>query len=130
MSGKKVLVVEDEPDTNYILMQMLEVSGFEPVTAFDGAEALALIIMERPNAILLDIMMPGVDGWEVCRRVTEDSETANIGVIFVTAYGGTDLERRAAAVGADIVLRKPVGLGQVIGAVSEVLGKYGALAQQ
>ncbi|MBN1287752.1 MAG: response regulator, partial [Anaerolineae bacterium] len=58
MKGKKVLVVEDEPDTNYILMQMLEVSGFETVTAFDGAEALALIVVDPPDAILLDIMMP------------------------------------------------------------------------
>ncbi len=127
MSNKKVLVVEDEPDTNYILMQMLNVSGFETATAFDGAEALALIVMERPDAILLDIMMPGVDGWEVCRRVKEDPETTNIGVIFVTAYGGADLNKRAKEVGADFVLRKPVGIGQVVGAVSEVLGKYRAI---
>lgn len=127
MKKKKVLVVEDEPDTNYILMQMLEVSGFETVTAFDGAEALALIVVEPPDVILLDIMMPGIDGWEVCRRVKEDVETANIGVIFVTAYDGANLKKRAEEVGADFVLRKPVGIGQVVGAVSEVLGKYGNL---
>ncbi|MBN1285431.1 MAG: response regulator, partial [Anaerolineae bacterium] len=70
------------------------------------------------------IMMPGIDGWEVCRRVKEDAETTNIGVVFVTAYGGSDLDERATEVGADFVLRKPVGIGQVVGAVSEALGKY------
>ena len=127
MKEKKVLVVEDEPDTNYILMQMLQVSGFDTVTAFDGAEALALIVIEQPDVILLDIMMPDIDGWEVCRRVKEDPDTQNIGIVFVTAYGGGDLDSRAQDVGADFVLRKPVGIGQVVGAVSEVLGKYGAL---
>lgn len=127
MAKRKILVVEDEPDTNFILMQMLEVSGFQAKTVFDGRGALAMVAAERPDAILLDIMMPGIDGWEVCQRIKRNPATAEIGVIFVTAYGGSDLDERAAEVGADVVLRKPVGLGQVIGAVSEVLGKYGKI---
>jgi CheY-like chemotaxis protein len=125
--AKKVLVVEDEPDTNFILMQMLEVSGFQTASAFDGAQALKMVNTDRPDAILLDIMMPQMDGWEVCRRIKGEQTTSDIGIIFVTAYGGDDLQTRADEVRADLVLTKPVGIGQVVGAVSEVLGKYGGL---
>ncbi len=125
--ARKILVVEDEPETNFILMQMLQVSGFETKTVYDGRGALAMVAAEKPDAVLLDIMMPGIDGWEVCRRIRANPETAKVGVVFVTAYGGNDLDERAAKVGADVVLRKPVGLGQVIGAISEVLGKYGKM---
>ncbi|MCZ7544529.1 MAG: response regulator [Anaerolineae bacterium] len=127
--AKKILVVEDEPETNFILMQMLQVSGFQTTAVYDGKGALAMVAAEKPDVVLLDIMMPGIDGWEVCRRIKENPDTSNVGIVFVTAYGGEDLDHRAAEVGADVILRKPVGLGQVIGAVSEVLGKHGKLGE-
>ena len=67
--GKKIMVVDDEPDTVDLIKLVLETEGFEVITAFSGKECLDKVTLEEPDAILLDIMMPEMDGWEVFRKI-------------------------------------------------------------
>ena len=85
--SKKILVADDEPDLREALVTMLEVEGFSVLSASDGEEALALIIKERPDLILLDIHMPKKDGIDVLREVRANTETAHTHVIMLTATG-------------------------------------------
>ena len=83
----KVLIVDDEPFNVDILEQELEVLGYQTISAANGEEALAKVKTEAPDLILLDVMMPGMDGFTVCRILKEQTETRLIPVVFMTALG-------------------------------------------
>ena len=83
--SKKILLVDDEPDNLAVIATRLKTSGYEVATAQDYAEAFNSIREKNPDLILLDIMMPGMDGFEVKNRLNKDTSTANIPVIFFTA---------------------------------------------
>lgn len=78
------MVVDDEPDIRYLLRKMLEKEGYEVTEARDGRECLEKLKKERPDLILLDIMMPGMFGWEVSKRIKEDEMTKSIPVAMLT----------------------------------------------
>ncbi len=78
------MIVDDEPDIRYLLRKMLEKEGYEVTEARDGRECLEKLKKERPDLILLDIMMPGMFGWEVSRRIKEDEATKSIPVAMLT----------------------------------------------
>jgi type II secretory ATPase GspE/PulE/Tfp pilus assembly ATPase PilB-like protein/FixJ family two-component response regulator len=124
----KALVVDDEAAIRHIERLMLEEAGLRlaVVTAQDGAEALALAALERPDVVVLDLGMPDMDGIEVCRRLRADSSTAFVPVIMVTAYG--DLERRAAAfeAGVDDYIVKPFERRDLVARIRRMLERtYG-----
>src|ERR1700709_2332975 len=106
----KILVVDDEEHIVMILKDSLEFSGFEVVTAPDGSEALAAVDRENPELIVLDIGMPKLDGWEVCRRLKSDPKTKSIPVIILTAYAQTSDQRKGMELGADRFITKPCDL--------------------
>ena len=103
----RILVVDDTPNNVTLLEDMLTARGYQVATARDGAEALARMAAETPDLVLLDVMMPGPDGFEVCERLRADGATRDIPVIFLTALDGTFDKVRAFSVGAVDYVTKP-----------------------
>lgn len=83
---KKILVVDDEPDVVEMLQTVLETASYEVVTAYDGKEAIEKTRKEKPDAIILDLMMPGVDGFAASKELKGDSETSDIPILVLTAF--------------------------------------------
>jgi len=117
----RVLVVDDEIDTLNLLRMILEISGFEAVTTLNSTEALTLAEVEQPDCILLDIMMPHLDGFTLCKMMRLHPATANLPIVFVTAYSALDLEDRRLEAGADMVLPKPVGMDILLKTINEAI---------
>ena len=103
-----VLIVDDDPFIRKLVSTTLEdVAGFEPAEAPDGNEALVRARAEPPAIVFLDIDMPGIDGYEVCRRLRADPEMAQTTIVMLTAAAGEEAERKAEDAGADLYLTKP-----------------------
>ncbi len=94
---------------------------FEILTASRGAEGVALAKKARPAAILLDVLMPGMDGWEACTMLRCNEATADIPVILLTGADDRDLSQHAMAVGASALLKKPCSVDQILRTLSEVM---------
>jgi DNA-binding response OmpR family regulator len=101
----KVLVVEDDPTVQEVLTTLLGFEGCEVAVAPDGESGLAAAARMRPDVVLLDIMMPGIDGYDVCRTLKAEPDPPK--VVMVTAKTSPEDERKGMAVGADAFLRKP-----------------------
>lgn len=110
---KKILLVDDEPNNLQLLRQILK-SSYQLIFAHNGQSALAAVAAHHPDLILLDVMMPDLDGYEVCRRLKTDPLTHDIPVIFVTAMGDVDDEAAGFDVGAVDYIHKPVSPAIVI----------------
>jgi len=110
----RIMVVDDEIDTLNLLRLILELSGFEAITTLNSAEALTLAEVERPDCVLLDIMMPPPDGFTLCRMMRLHPATSHLPIVFVTAYSALDLEERRVEAGADLVIPKPVGMDTLL----------------
>jgi CheY-like chemotaxis protein len=115
----RVLVVDDEIDTLNLLRTILEISGYQAVTTLNSVEAIMLAEMEHPDCILLDIMMPVLDGFTLCKMMRLHPATMHLPIIFVTAYSALDIEERRLEAGADMVLPKPIGMDVLIEAVEK-----------
>lgn len=105
-----VLIVDDEPDTVRMLSTALGLFGFETVTAGSGLEALKQIEHRLPDAIVLDLMLPDIDGFEVVRRIRAKPEAAEIPVVALSALPEVNAEDRSRVAGATHYFRKPVGI--------------------
>ncbi|MCX6928700.1 MAG: response regulator [Verrucomicrobia bacterium] len=108
-----VLIVDDEPSNRELLRDPLEVHGYEIAEAENGEEALEMVAQRPPDVILLDVMMPRIDGYEVCRRLKKDSRTAPIPILMVTALSERMERLMGIAAGANDFLTKPVDLQEV-----------------
>jgi two-component system alkaline phosphatase synthesis response regulator PhoP len=118
--AKKILVVDDEVYILHILDFSLGAEGYEVLTAADGDEAIRMARTEKPDLIVLDIMMPKVDGFEACRRLKADPETSAIPVILLTAKGREVDRQMGMEVGADDYIVKPFSPTRLI----EKIGSY------
>ncbi len=105
--GKTILVVDDTESNIDILVEILG-DDYDVSVALDGESALEIVAEEPPDLVLLDIMMPGMDGYEVCRRLKADKKTMDIPVIFVTAEEKIDEKINGYDVGASDYITKPV----------------------
>jgi two-component system alkaline phosphatase synthesis response regulator PhoP len=103
----RILVVDDEASIRLICRVNLDASGFEVVEAEDGETALSLARTERPDLILLDVMLPGIDGWAVAEELSEIAETRDIPIVFITARSTAPDELRSHAVGGVAYIAKP-----------------------
>lgn len=103
----RILVVDDAPEIQELLQAHLEGAGYQVLTASDGQEALAVVAAQVPDLILLDVMMPVLDGYEVCRRLKANDETAFIPIIILTAHQDFEYRLRGIELGADDFLGKP-----------------------
>ncbi|HLA42017.1 MAG TPA: response regulator, partial [Aggregatilineales bacterium] len=120
MTSKRILIVDDEEDTLKLLKMIVELSGMVAYTTLNSLDALTMAKVEQPDVVLLDIMMPKLDGFQLCKMLRADPITRNLPVIFVTAYSALDLEDRRKSSGGDMVLPKPVGMDQLIESIETV----------
>ena len=120
----KILIVEDVEYNRDLLVQLLE-EEYEVVTAADGAAGIEAAARERPDLILMDLSLPGVDGWEATRRLKAEPETEAIPVIALTAHAMQGDEERARACGCDDYLTKPIDEDQLFATVARLLGPGG-----
>ena len=127
--AKKILIAEDEAHIRLLIEQSLEEledEGVELLTAGDGEAALELIRSERPDLVLLDVMMPKMNGFEVCKRLRADPGNAAIKVIFLTAKGQEYDRTQGEAVGADGYMTKPFNPDELLATASAALGLEGS----
>ncbi|HIP97160.1 MAG TPA: response regulator, partial [Anaerolineae bacterium] len=119
----KVLIAEDDPDTNSLLTELLIRKGFETVRALNGYEALAAAYRERPDLILLDLRMPGMDGYEALTRLKRDPATRDIPIIAISAHSAdVEMERqRLQALGVREFLSKPFSFDLLLGEIERAL---------
>jgi CheY-like chemotaxis protein len=118
-----VLLVDDEPNIRETISFILEMEGYEVKTAVNGRDGLARIRELRPRVVLLDAMMPEMDGFEVCRMVRADAELASTTIIMLTAMGQKVDRERAEAVGVDHYLTKPFDDEEVLGLLEAAFGR-------
>lgn len=111
---RKILLVDDDPLIRRIVTKTLTANGYQVLEASSGAEGLALARSQPPDLILLDLMMPGMDGFEVCAALRQDSLTVNVPVLMLTALDQTDAKVRGLQTGADDYITKPFNLDELI----------------
>jgi two-component system KDP operon response regulator KdpE len=117
--AKKVLVIDDDPAFVRLVEQVLTPAGFEVLTASAGGEGLRLLFTQRPDIVLLDVVMPKMDGWDTCRRIRDITD---VPVIMLTAQKNTEEDIvHGLECGADNYLIKPVGKRELVGRVQAVL---------
>jgi two-component system alkaline phosphatase synthesis response regulator PhoP len=118
---KKILVVEDEPDIRELVRLNLEEAGFSVVEAVDGETALALVKREAPALILLDLMLPGADGLEICRILRAGADTADVPIVILTAKAAEVDRVLGLEFGADDYVTKPFSPREMVARVRAVL---------
>lgn len=107
MTKKRILIVDDEKDFVEMIKLRLEASGYKVIPAFDGIQGVVLAKRNKPDLIILDVMMPAGDGYLVCERLKMSSFTRSIPIIFLTAKSRPEDEAKAYKVGAKYYLTKP-----------------------
>ncbi len=126
MGSRKILIVDDEKDLCAMLKVNLEqLSGYEVVTASDGREGLKAARERQPDLILLDIMMPGISGLEVLRRLKGDPKTLSIPVVMLSAVKDEESKQEAGRLYDEDYIEKPVRLDTLRSKIEEVLSRLG-----
>lgn len=123
--SKKILIVDDEPHLRLLLEQTLEEledDGVELLTAENGEEALEAIKTERPNLVFLDVMMPKLNGFDVCNTVKNELQISEIYIIILTAKGQEFDKQKGQKVGVDMYMTKPFDPDEVLEKSLEILG--------
>ena len=118
-----ILVVEDDQEMRRFYTTLFQLDGFRTEQAHNGFQALEKALEVRPDLILTDIAVPGMDGIELCRRLRSDERTRGIPVLAVTGYGDRRYPDRAASAGADRVLFKPCGADVLVTEARTLLAK-------
>jgi CheY-like chemotaxis protein len=113
----QILVVDDNEDNANIIRDYLEAKGYPITVAYNGDEALAVFSRDKPSIVLLDVMMPGRDGWQVCRAIKATPEGRNTRVVMVTALQDWMDKRQAIETGADDYVEKPFELAKLASVV-------------
>lgn len=123
MPKQRILLVDDEIDFVEVLSTRLEANGFEVLPAYDGEEALEKVKEAKPDLIILDIMMPKINGFDVCRKLKLDQNYKDIPIIMLTAkFQASDI-KFGSAMGADAYITKPFEPQVLLGKVNELLKK-------
>jgi len=125
MTHQKVLIVDDEPDITELVSYNLKKAGFAVAAAADGEEALARVREDRFDLILLDLMLPGIHGMELCRILRNNEKTAHLPIIMLTAKGEETDKIRGLETGADDYMTKPFSPQELIARVKAVLRRSG-----
>ena len=123
MSKGRILVVDDEIYIVHILDFSLGMEGYEVLTALDGEQALERLKADKPDLIVLDIMMPTLDGYEVCRTIKTNPETQHIPVILLSAKGRNVDQKMGFDVGADDYITKPFSPRKLVERINALLGQ-------
>lgn len=121
MTPKNILIIDDEFPMRYLIEHQLKREGFQVMLAKDGPDGLTAVSQHKPDLVVLDVMMPGMDGFEVCQKIKNAPETSQIPVIFLTASEVKEYKTKAFAVGADDYLTKPFLAEELLAHISAVL---------
>ena len=122
----KILLVEDNEMNRDMLSRRLIRRGYEVALAFDGEQGLAMARSESPSLILMDMSLPGIDGWEATRRLKAAPETQKIPIIALTAHAMSGDREKAQAAGCDDFDTKPVDLTRLLEKIEALLGRVGS----
>ena len=117
----RILIADDEPNIVLALELLMKREGYEIRTVGDGESAVLAAKAFRPDLILLDVMMPKMDGFEVCERLRADSELKGVAIVMLTAKGREVEREKGMALGADLYITKPFSTRDVVRRVKEVL---------
>lgn len=118
-----ILVADDDPEILSLLSIRLEKAGFEVVEAADGEQTLQMARDKRPDLVVLDVMMPGRNGWEVAKELRHDDELKDIGIVMLTAIGERMNEMTSPIYGADEFVDKPFEFASLLTKIREVLAR-------
>ncbi|MFP6582697.1 MAG: response regulator [Candidatus Hydrogenedentota bacterium] len=121
MSKPSVLIVDDEPDIVALIERTLKSEGFDVYTAYDGISALDIAAVDKPQVIVLDIMMPMMSGYETCIQLKADPETRSIPVICLTSAHSQDVREKAQKAGAQALLIKPIMPQELVAQIKRYL---------
>lgn len=121
MESKKILVIDDQPGNVFLLQDRLNREGFKVITAYDGSSGVKKAIEEFPDLILLDVMMPGVDGFEACRNISSDDRTKHIPIILVTALNSSEDTQKGFDAGAFDYIKKPFNKIELLARIKSAL---------
>jgi two-component system cell cycle response regulator DivK len=119
--SKRVLVIEDQEDNRRILRDLLASAGYEMIEAVTGEEGVTLAEMQHPDLILMDIQLPGLDGYEATRRIKANPALQAIPIIAVTSYALSGDDAKAFAAGCDAYVTKPFSPRQLLAKIREYL---------
>ncbi len=119
--SKRVLVIEDQEDNRRILRDLLTSAGYEMIEAVTGEEGVTLAEMQHPDLILMDIQLPGLDGYEATRRIKANPALQAIPIIAVTSYALSGDDAKAFAAGCDAYVTKPFSPRQLLAKIREYL---------
>lgn len=120
---KKVLIADDEPNIVISLEFLMQRNGYEVMTAPDGEQALRLLDTFRPHLVLLDIMLPLRNGFEVCQRIRANPEWKDTRIVMLTAKGREVEVTKGLALGADIYVTKPFSTKELLANIRQLLGE-------
>jgi len=123
MEKNKILVIDDEPQIVRALELLMQREGFEVRSAHDGVEALQAIAESPPDLILLDLMMPRMDGFELCQRIRATAEWKNMIIIILTAKGREIEREKGIALGADHYVTKPFSTREIVQLIKSALAE-------
>ncbi len=116
-----MLVVDDEPEILELVVPALRARGYEVFEAEDGDQAIETILVERPHVVVLDVMMPGLSGWDVCRYVRQRPELDRVRIVMATGIGELTNAATGPLYGADVALDKPFRLDTLLREVAALL---------
>jgi two-component system alkaline phosphatase synthesis response regulator PhoP len=129
MDKKKVYVIEDDKHISELMVYKLESAGFDAEAYYDGESGLKAIMSASPDVVLLDLMLPGIDGYEICRKVRANKETENIIIIMLTARGEEGDKVLGLEIGADDYIVKPFSVREVVARVRAVLRRINRISK-
>ena len=119
--SKRILVIEDQEDNRQIVRDLVTASGYELIEATTGEDGLEAATREQPDLILMDIQLPGIDGYEVTRRIKADPKLSKIPIIAVTSYALSGDDKKAFAAGCDGYVTKPYSPRLLLAKIREYL---------
>lgn len=121
MDIKKILIIDDQPGNVFLLQDRLNREGFKVITAYDGASGIKKAKEETPDLILLDVMMPGLDGFETCHEISSNEETKYVPIILVTALNSSEDTQKGFDSGAFDYIKKPFNKVELLARVKAAL---------
>lgn len=119
--AKKILIADDEPNIIISLEFLLKREGYDVVVAHDGSEALERVRVERPDLAILDVMMPRLNGFEVCQALRQDPDFRDLRIMMLTAKGRDTEVSKGLALGADLYMTKPFSTRELIAQVKALI---------
>ena len=126
--SKRILIIEDDRSTARLTEYTLQQAGYEATVSADGFDGLRRALSDYPDLVILDIMLPGLDGYEVCHRLRQKPETANTPVLMISAKSRQEDKDVGLKVGADDYLTKPVDPAEILAKVETLLSRRSKIA--